>query len=137
MLAKASALASSASLSSSSSSGRKPLGESQAQANARKPALGKGVPPPLPPNKPVVPVKKDAGVKRPEGGKDISLNVEGGKGGPGSSLVSGLQGLKFGISISNADSAGKSLKPALGEAHPPNVPSVPAKKFFNNIESKS
>merc|ERR550539_647840 len=91
LLAKASAPASSASLSSSSSSGRKPLGESQAQANARKPALGKGVPPPLPPNKPVVPVKKDAGVKRPEGGKDISLNVEGGnRGSPGSSLVSGL-----------------------------------------------
>jgi len=129
------------SLTSSSVSARKPLGESQqAQAvNARKPALGKGVPPPLPPNKPVVPVKKDsAGVKR-EGAKDISLNVEGGKGGPGSSLVSGLQGLKFGISISNSgtDSGQKGLKPGLAETHSGGVPSVPAKKFFNNIESKS
>jgi len=140
LLAKASAPASSASLSSSSSSGRKPLGESQAQANARKPALGKGVPPPLPPNKPVVPVKKDAGVKRPEGGKDISLNVEGGnKGSPGSSLVSGLQGLKFGISISNSgtEAGQKGLKPGLAETHSGGVPTVPAKKFFNNIESKS
>merc|ERR1719192_2628907 len=68
----------------SSTATRKPLIDSAASAN-RKPALGKGVPPPLPPNKPVVPVKKDsAGVKR-EGAKDISLNVEGGKGGPGSS----------------------------------------------------
>jgi len=139
LLAKASAPASSAPLSSSSSSGRKPLGESQAQANARKPALGKGVPPPLPPNKPVVPVKKDAGVKRPEGGKDISLNVEGGNKGPGSSLVSGLQGLKFGISISNSgtEAGQKGLKPGLAETHSGGVPTVPAKKFFNNIESKS
>jgi len=143
LLAKASAPASSAPLSSSSSSGRKPLGESQAaQANARKPALGKGVPPPLPPNKPVVPVKKDAGVKRPEGGKDISLSVEGGGnkgGGPGSSLVSGLQGLKFGISISNSgtEPGQKGLKPGLAETHSGGVPTVPAKKFFNNIESKS
>merc|ERR1719362_1885970 len=139
LLAKASAPAPSAPLSSSSSSGRKPLGESQAQANARKPALGKGVPPPLPPNKPVVPVKKDAGVKRPEGGKDISLNVEGGnKGSPGSSLVSGLQGLKFGISISNSgtEAGQKGLKPGLAETHSGGVPTVPAKKFFNNIESK-
>jgi hypothetical protein len=113
---------------------RKPLGDSATQANARKPALGKGVPPPLPPNKPVVPVKKDsAGGK----GKDISLSVEGSKAGPGSSLVSGLQGLKFGLSISNTESAQKGLKPGLGEAHPVTGPSVPAKKFFNNIESKS
>ena len=86
-----------------------------------------------------MPVKKDsAGVKR-EGAKDISLNVEGGKGGPGSSLVSGLQGLKFGISISNSgsDSGQKGLKPGLAETHSGGVPSVPAKKFFNNIESKS
>ena len=89
-----------------------------------------------------MPVKKqDAGVKRPElGGKDISLSVEGGnKGGPGSSLVSGLQGLKFGISISNSgtEAGQKGLKPGLAETHSGGVPTVPAKKFFNNIESKS
>jgi hypothetical protein len=118
--------------------GRKPLADSAAQANVRKPALGKGVPPPLPPNKPVVPVKKDnMGCKRTDsGGKDISLSVEGSKSGQGSSLVSGLQGLKFGISISNSE-AQKSLKPGLSEAHAVSGPSVPAKKFFNNIESKS
>ena len=103
--------------------------------NARKPVLGKGVPPPLPPNKPVVPVKT-AGVGAKASGKEAVTADKA----PSSSSLGGLgtlQGLKFGISISNADSAGKSLKPALGEAHPPNVPSVPAKKFFNNIESKS
>lgn len=89
-----------------------------------------------------MPVKKDAGVKRPEGGKDISLSVEGGGnkgGGPGSSLVSGLQGLKFGISISNSgtEPGQKGLKPGLAETHSGGVPTVPAKKFFNNIESKS
>ena len=80
-------------------------------------------------------------MKRPEGGKDISLNVEGGGNkGPGSSLVSGLQGLKFGISISNSgnEAGQKGLKPGLAETHSGGaLPTVPAKKFFNNIESKS
>ena len=49
---------------------------------------------------------------------------------PGS-VVSGLQGLKFGISLSSA-SDNKGIKP-LGDT---NVPAA-AKKFFNNIESKS
>jgi len=114
----------------SSSTTRKPLIDSAASAN-RKPALGKGVPPPLPPNKPVVPVKKEIG-KRSDG-KDINLSVEGSK--ASSSMVAGLQGLKFGISISNAES-GKGLKP-LSDSHPVPVTAVPAKKFFNNIESKS
>lgn len=114
----------------SSSATRKPLIDSAASAN-RKPALGKGVPPPLPPNKPVVPVKKEIG-KRSDG-KDINLSVEGNK--AGSSMVAGLQGLKFGISISNAES-GKGLKP-LSDSHSVPVTAVPAKKFFNNIESKS
>eukprot|EP00092_Neocalanus_flemingeri_P000486 GFUD01000516.1.p1 GENE.GFUD01000516.1~~GFUD01000516.1.p1 ORF type:complete len:644 (+),score=155.52 GFUD01000516.1:148-2079(+) len=114
----------------SSSTTRKPLIDSAASAN-RKPALGKGVPPPLPPNKPVVPVKKEIG-KRSEG-KDINLSVEGNK--ASSSMVAGLQGLKFGISISNAES-GKGLKP-LSDSHSVPVTAVPAKKFFNNIESKS
>jgi len=119
--------------------GRKPLGDSAVQSNVRKPALGKGVPPPLPPNKPVVPVKKESlqGKRAEVGGKDISLSVGEGKGGgQGSSLVTGLQGLKFGISISNTE-AQKGLKPGLNEAHAVSAPSVPAKKFFNNIESKS
>jgi len=115
---------------------RKPLTESPGAVNARKPVLGKGVPPPLPPNKPVVPVKT-SGVGAKAGGKDaVSVDKA-----PSSSslqgLPSALQSLKFGIPISNADSAGKGLKLALGETHPSNVPSVPAKKFFNNIESKS
>jgi len=114
----------------SSSTTRKPLIDSAASAN-RKPALGKGVPPPLPPNKPVVPVKKEIG-KRSDG-KDINLSVEGSK--ASSSMVTGLQGLKFGISISNAESS-KGLKP-LSDSHSVPVTAVPAKKFFNNIESKS
>merc|ERR1712233_171521 len=60
----------------SSTTTRKPLIDSAASTN-RKPALGKGVPPPLPPNKPVVPVKKEIG-KRSDG-KDINLSVEGNK----------------------------------------------------------
>ena len=95
------------------------------------------MPPPLPPNKPVVPVKKDLGGKRPEGGvKDLSVEVGAKTGTPGGSLVSGLQGLKFGISISQPDAA-KGLKPGLGEGHPAQAPNIPTKKFFNNIESKS
>ena len=128
-----------------SSASRKPLIDSAASAN-RKPALGKGVPPPLPPNKPVVPVKKEIG-KRSDGGglstggvgvlggKDINLQVEGSK--PSSSMVAGLQGLKFGISISSAES-GKGLKGPISDSHTTvPVTAVPAKKFFNNIESKS
>jgi len=117
-------------LASSSSTTRKPLIDSAASAN-RKPALGKGVPPPLPPNKPVVPVKKEIG-KRSDG-KDINLSVEGSK--ASSSMVTGLQGLKFGISISNTE-GGKGIKP-LSDSHSVPVAAVPAKKFFNNIESKS
>jgi len=117
-------------LASSSSTTRKPLIDSAASAN-RKPALGKGVPPPLPPNKPVVPVKKEIG-KRSDG-KDINLSVEGSK--ASSSMVAGLQGLKFGISISNTE-GGKGIKP-LSDSHSVPVAAVPAKKFFNNIESKS
>ena len=113
-----------------SSTTRKPLIDSAASAN-RKPALGKGVPPPLPPNKPVVPVKKEIG-KRSDG-KDINLSVEGSK--ASSSMVTGLQGLKFGISISNTE-GGKGIKP-LSDSHSVPVAAVPAKKFFNNIESKS
>ena len=92
---------------------RKPLIESAASTN-RKPALGKGVPPPVPPNKPAVPVKKELG------------------GQAGGGVVAGLQGLKFGISLANS-----STEP--GKASHSSVPvtAVPAKKFFNNIESKS
>ena len=107
---------------------RKPLSDSgaatnnaQQQAAGRKVALGKGVPPPVPPNKPSVPVKKTELSKRSDS------VVEG----PGSShpVVAGLQGLKFGISLSSSESS-KGIKP-LSESN------VPAKKFFNNIESKS
>lgn len=107
---------------------RKPLSDSgaatnnaQQQAAGRKVALGKGVPPPVPPNKPSVPVKKA------ELGKRSDSVVEG----PGSShpVVAGLQGLKFGISLASSESS-KGIKP-LSESN------VPAKKFFNNIESKS
>ena len=81
----------------------------------------KGVAPPVPPNKPSVPVKKTELSKRSDS------VVEG----PGSShpVVAGLQGLKFGISLSSSESS-KGIKP-LSESN------VPAKKFFNNIESKS
>jgi len=115
----------------SSTTTRKPLIDSAASTN-RKPALGKGVPPPLPPNKPVVPVKKEIG-KRSDG-KDINLSVEGNK--ASSSMVAGLQGLKFGISISNTEGGNKGIKP-LSDSHSVPVTAVPAKKFFNNIESKS
>ena len=104
----------------SSAAARKPLADSAASSN-RKPVLGKGVPPPVPPNKPVVPVKKDLAGKRSDS------VVETGK--TGSSVVAGLQGLKFGISLSNSDS-NKGIK-TISDS------SVPAKKFFNNIESKS
>ena len=101
---------------------RKPLVDSASSAN-RKPALGKGVPPPVPPNKPVVPVKKDLTGKRSDSVVDTSTKSGG------SSVVAGLQGLKFGISLSNSDSS-KGIKP-LSDSN------VPAKKFYNNIESKS
>ena len=101
---------------------RKPLVDSASSAN-RKPALGKGVPPPVPPNKPVVPVKKDLAGKRSDSVVDTSTKSGG------SSVVAGLQGLKFGISLSNSDSS-KGIKP-LSDSN------VPAKKFYNNIESKS
>ena len=86
----------------------------------RKPGLGKGVPPPVPPNKPVVPVKKEVGKRG-----DVKEVLESGK----QSMVTGLQGLKFGLSIGGTE---KVLKPD-------SVPGagVPTKKFFNNIESKS
>jgi len=105
----------------SSAAARKPLADSAASSN-RKPVLGKGVPPPVPPNKPVVPVKKDLAGKRSDS------VVETGK--TGSSVVAGLQGLKFGISLSSSNTDSKGMKP-LGDTN------VPAKKFFNNIESKS
>ena len=101
---------------------RKPLVDSASSTN-RKPALGKGVPPPVPPNKPVVPVKKDLAGKRSDSVVDTSAKSAG------SSVVAGLQGLKFGISLSNSDSS-KGIKP-LSDSN------VPAKKFYNNIESKS
>jgi len=107
---------------------RKPATEISAAAVARKPGLGKGVPPPVPPNKPVVPAKsKDLGKKEGSGTASLGLSaLEAGK----QSMVTGLQGLKFGISIGGgaADSKMKS------EGH---APGLPAKKFFNNIESKS
>jgi len=96
-------------------------------AAARKPGLGKGVPPPVPPNKPVVPVKKDIGKQR-AAEKDSALSIETGK----QSMVTGLQGLKFGISIGGGADSSKGMKP-LSES----VAGVPTKKFFNNIESKS
>merc|ERR1712038_1998057 len=91
----------------------------------RKPVLGKGVPPPVPPNKPVVPVKKELG-KRSDTVVDSSN-----KGGSG--MVAGLQGLKFGILNSEPSKGIKSIN----DSHTSTVSSVPAKKFFNNIESKS
>jgi len=108
----------------------------------RKPALGKGVPPPVPPNKPVVPVKRGGAAD----GKDLNLTVEGSKAPGGSalvpgktpgggSIVPGLQGLKFGLSISAAESA-KGIK-ELSDSHSVPMTTVPQKKFFNNIESKS
>jgi len=116
-----------------------PSGPGINNQGARKPMgpLGKGVPPPLPPNKPVVPVKsgKEGGML---GKRSESLALDS-KAGP-SQLVSGLQGLKFGISIGGgAESSGaKGLKNQLGpDSHVPPVSSVPGKKFFNNIESKS
>jgi len=110
--------------STATSTARKPLTDSASSSN-RKPALGKGVPPPVPPNKPVVPVKKDIG-KRPDTGVDSSN-----KGGSG--MVAGLQGLKFGILNSEPSKGIKSIN----DSHTSTVSSVPAKKFFNNIESKS
>ena len=107
--------------SSSSAVARKPLTDSASSTN-RKPALGKGVPPPVPPNKPVVPVKKDLASKRSDSVVEAGSKTT-------SSVVAGLQGLKFGISLNSSDS-NKSIKP-LADAN------VPAKKFFNNIESKS
>ena len=105
---------------------RKPLIESAASTN-RKPALGKGVPPPVPPNKPAVPVKKEVGGLGSRRGEEAGQGVTG----PGG-VVAGLQGLKFGISLANS-----STEP--GKASHSSVPvtAVPAKKFFNNIESKS
>jgi len=112
--------------SSSVSVTRKPPSESSAASINRKPVLGKGVPPPVPPNKPSVPfpvpVKKDGMLNKRS---DSVVEAK-----PGS-VVSGLQGLKFGISLSSA-SDNKGIKP-LGDT---NVPAA-AKKFFNNIESKS
>ena len=98
---------------------RKPAPET-ATPGIRKPGLGKGVPPPVPPNKPVVPVKKEVGKRG-----DVKDVLESGK----QSMVTGLQGLKFGLSIGGTE---KVLKPD-------SVPGagVPTKKFFNNIESKS
>ncbi len=103
---------------------RKPLVDSASSTN-RKPALGKGVPPPVPPNKPVVPVKKDLGLAGKRSDSVVDTSAKSG----GSSVVAGLQGLKFGISLSNSDSS-KGMKP-LSDSN------VPAKKFYNNIESKS
>lgn len=113
------------------SSVRKPVID---PSSVRKPALGKGVPPPVPPNKPVVPVKRGGAM---DTGKDLNLTVEGSKAlcPPGSSSTIGLQGLKFGLSISSSDT-GKGLK-ELADSHPGPMTNVPQKKFFNNIESKS
>jgi len=115
---------------------RKPAAEMIA-AGSRKPGLGKGVPPPVPPNKPVVPVKKEIGgsgkrVMTAESvTKDLGLSMEAGK----QSMVTGLQGLKFGISIGGGGGdAGKGIKPL---TDPVTASALTAKKFFNNIESKS
>ena len=133
--------------------GRK-LAESTPTAANRKPGLGKGVPPPVPPNKPVVPVKKEigGGGKRTAAEmKDITLSlVEGGtkqssSSVPAPSMVTGLQGLKFGISIGSVvDTSGgsKGIKGGGGGGDSHVVPvlgssAVATKKFFNNIESKS
>lgn len=115
---------------------RKPAAELSTAAS-RKPGLGKGVPPPVPPNKPTVPVKKEGGGggKRMDGGgaKDVALSIDGGGKG---SLVTGLQGLKFGISLGGGGGdAGKGLKG--GDPGAVGGGGLPAKKFFNNIESKS
>jgi len=111
--------------STATSTTRKPLTDSASSTN-RKPALGKGVPPPVPPNKPVVPVKKDIGKR-----SDTVVEASN-KGGTG--MVAGLQGLKFGI-LSNSEPS-KGIK-SINDSHTSTVSTVPAKKFFNNIESKS
>ena len=108
--------------------GRKPLADSASSAN-RKPVLGKGVPPPVPPNKPVVPVKKTGDFASKRSDSVVEVGSASVKTGTGNSVVAGLQGLKFGISLSNSDS-NKGIK-TISDS------SVPAKKFFNNIESKS
>lgn len=118
---------------------------------SRKPGLGKGVPPPVPPNKPVVPMKKEIGSKQQQlpssiassSKEQLGLSLEAGK----QSMVTGLQGLKFGISIGGGGSSGagdSKIKSGM-----PGMPSMPdphtvtgavgmqAKKFFNNIESKT
>ena len=111
-----------------SAGGRKPLADSASSAN-RKPVLGKGVPPPVPPNKPVVPVKKTGDFASKRSDSVVEVGSTSVKTGTGNSVVAGLQGLKFGISLSNSDS-NKGIK-TISDS------SVPAKKFFNNIESKS
>jgi hypothetical protein len=52
----------------------------------------------------------------------------------GSGMVAGLQGLKFGILTSSEPSKG--IK-SINDSHTSAVSTVPAKKYFNNIESKS
>ena len=111
--------------STANSTARKPLADSASSSN-RKPVLGKGVPPPVPPNKPVVPVKKDIG-KRSDTVVEATNKV-------GTGMVAGLQGLKFGI-LSNSE-PNKGIK-SMNDSHTSTVSTVPAKKFFNNIESKS
>jgi len=110
---------------STGNSSRKPLTDSATSTN-RKTALGKGVPPPVPPNKPVVPVKRDI-CKRSEAVVEPTNKGSGG-------VVGGLQGLKFGI-LSNSDPS-KGIK-SINDTNTSTVSSLPAKKFFNNIESKS
>jgi hypothetical protein len=49
-------------------------------------------------------------------------------------MVAGLQGLKFGILTTSEPSKG--IK-SINDSHTSAVSTVPAKKYFNNIESKS
>jgi len=125
---------------------RKPLDSSSTPtstsgviATNRKPGLGKGVPPPVPPNKPAVgPAKKDpasGSVGKRDAKETLGLTLEAGK----QSMVTGLQGLKFGISIGGGGGAGSSDGGKLktdGSTQPSGGP-LSTKKFFSNIESKS
>jgi len=116
-----------------------PTSTSGVIAANRKPGLGKGVPPPVPPNKPAVgPAKKDSAsgsIGKRDAKETLGLTLEAGK----QSMVTGLQGLKFGISIGGGGGAGSSDGGKLktdGSAQPSGGP-LSTKKFFSNIESKS
>ena len=112
-------------------------------ANRKVPGLGKGVPPPVPPNKPAVgpAAKKDPAVGGKRDAKEtLGLTLEAGK----QSMVTGLQGLKFGISIGGSggssganDGSGKLKASTDGSGQSGGGGPLSTKKFFSNIESKS